>query len=557
MNSFPFFNYFKDKTPVNIKFFNGMTIHLNTETKENYGVSINPAAYILSTYYKLNGKNVDRVNFLDTVHNNTGLDEVAIEQIIQSEKPDIICFGLYAWNQKLFTRLGTYIKQKHPHILIITGGPSVSVHTENDKYWTSFPFTDVAVYGEGEKAFTVLVDSLIDSSTAGKLHNIAYGDVVLEFDRFKDDEFTKVSPFLFNKDTITNDVKTIREKYGEDLVVYLNWEFARGCPYKCTFCDWNNGLHNKVTRKVYDWRTDLDFFSELNLTLRWIDANNGIFEDDEDIIKYMVTLKRSNPKFGFLINNYSKVNKERVYQMYLNIVEMYPKMKFSISFQDLNDNVLAAIDRPSISYEEHKKLIKNVINKQPDIRLFAELLIGLPEQTLTSFKNNLIELSNELNIPEIQGAIWVLLPNSPANNQKYFEKYKLKFIPTLYVINFHKFINDRSKILEVNDVENNYIHGNFIFETSTMTYKEIIIAAGMCDFYNKIYKTFKKNVPHLIEKGLNNTEFWEEFGSYNEKLFLNDYERFNQIIWATEYDDTQLSFGEYFGRNKVLLQVLK
>jgi hypothetical protein len=96
MNNFPLNNYFKDYSEIKVKFINGTIPFDDT-------IHVNPAFWILKSWYKKHGKNNSKIKWLDCIHHNIDLCENYIKKIIDFEKPNIICFGLYIWNYDLYS----------------------------------------------------------------------------------------------------------------------------------------------------------------------------------------------------------------------------------------------------------------------------------------------------------------------------------------------------------------------------------------------------------------------------------------------------------------------
>jgi radical SAM superfamily enzyme YgiQ (UPF0313 family) len=75
---------------------------------------------------------------------------------------------------------------------------------------------------------------------------------------------------------------------------YRSWltiETSRGCPYKCSFCDWGGGTFTKTVKK--DFSTVLDEISWAGEhkfdAISFTDANFGIFSiDKRDIIQHPI-----------------------------------------------------------------------------------------------------------------------------------------------------------------------------------------------------------------------------------------------------------------------------
>ena len=73
------------------------------------------------------------------------------------------------------------------------------------------------------------------------------------------------------------------------------WETNRGCPFKCTFCDWGSAIASKV-RNFEEERLykEIDYFSEKKIDLVFgADANFGILKRDKNLALKFAENKKS------------------------------------------------------------------------------------------------------------------------------------------------------------------------------------------------------------------------------------------------------------------------
>ena len=80
-------------------------------------------------------------------------------KIIKDEDIDILAFSVYVWNCEMFFTLAKKLKQEFINLTIIVGGPEIDAH-KNNNFFIDNPFIDFAIYGDGESAFTTLLDNL-------------------------------------------------------------------------------------------------------------------------------------------------------------------------------------------------------------------------------------------------------------------------------------------------------------------------------------------------------------------------------------------------------------
>lgn len=551
--NFPLVDHLSHKDKVNIKFISG-TIPFNN------AIHINPSFWIIKSWYSRQGKNNHKINWLDSIHYNSNLCENEIEKIVKNEQPDIICFGLYIWNYSLYSRLGKFIKERWPHIILLGGGPEIYAHKELDLFWENNNWLDAVVYGDGEEAFTVLVDNIINSKTASSdVNNISYRvnnqNYIETFKRFKNNEFNYVSPFSENIDLVKKAIKQIQDK-NSNLEIIMNWEFTKGCPYSCSFCDWSSGLHHKVTRKSYDWKIDLDLFSSLDISVRWVDANIGMFKDDIDVIKYAYELEDKNPKFKLTFNNLAKLNKKAVFSMIDFMETSRPGTKIhTMTVQDINENVLENIDRPDIAWPLYKNLIIDTKNKHSKFTFDIETMLGMPGQTLETYAQNIIEFA-ELKPRVILGHIWCMLINSPGYNKDYRLKHNLRVVPALHFTRIPEFIKNRDDVEKyIDDCE--YYSASTVVGTNTATLADIMAMNGMVMLYNNLIYHLGKIDLKVISKVYSNINYWQEFGYNVSKELEKDLLLRNKMLLLVDNNGIPNTFNQYFGNKDTIVQIIK
>lgn len=550
---FPYKNRYLNNDKVRIKFFSG-TIGFT----DNF--HINPNYWILKSWYKRNGKNNDKIQWLDAVHCNVGLNEEKISNIIELEKPDIICFGLYIWNYDLYSRLGKYIKKNWPNIIIISGGPEIYAHKELDLFWKNNNWLDVAIYGDGEEAFATVIDNTINSDNARQdFINISYlhdEQPVLEpFKRFKNNDFNLVSPFIDNIDDVKFAINQAKE-INPNFNIILNWEFTKGCPYSCSFCDWSSGLHHKVTRKEYDWKLDLDLFASLGVSIRWVDANVGMFKDDINVIKYAHSLEEKNPKFKLTFNNLAKLHKKSVFEIIDYIESVRPGEKIhNLAVQDINKDVLDNINRPDVPWNEYRKYILDTKQNHPSFTYDIEIILGLPGQTLESFSNSLIEYI-DTKPRTVLGHIWCMLINSPGYNAEYRKQYGLRIEPALHITKIPDHIKSRDELIKnIDDCE--YYAAATVVSTNTASLSDIMAMYGMVMLYNNLSTIYKKIDKNSLHKVLLNLDYWKSFGATISETLEDDLKSRHKMLLLPNIHSIPTTFNNYFGNKATLLNILK
>jgi len=325
---------------------------------------------------------------------------------------DIVGFSVYIWNRSYSNVLARELKKANPDIFIIWGGPEPPI--EKPDFFERLPFVDVCVKLEGEKSFKAILEHFVTdkdyTSIPGLLIN-DNGKILNTGDSLRIDDLDMIpSPYL------TDVFKPLMQKFPE-----IRWnatlESNRGCPYACTFCDWGSLTYNKVKKfgleRVYaefEWvgRNKCDFVS---LT----DANFGIFPERDSLIAdklIEVQKKYNNPK-AYTIS-WAKNQKREVVEIVRKLIyEGGSKLGLNLSVQTMDENVLDIIKRKNLDTNKIEEVFE--LCEQYNIPLYTELILGLPGETLDSWKNNfyrLFEAGNHTGVTIYQAQ---LLENAEMN----------------------------------------------------------------------------------------------------------------------------------------------
>ena len=78
------------------------------------------------------------------------------------ESPSVAAFSLAMWNEQLSLHIAREVKRRWPDCLIVVGGAQVP--HDPTEYFIEHAFIDVAVRGEGEEAFTKLLERNLANS---------------------------------------------------------------------------------------------------------------------------------------------------------------------------------------------------------------------------------------------------------------------------------------------------------------------------------------------------------------------------------------------------------
>ena len=359
------------------------------------------------------------VNQFDSINQHYSLGDFIwrrdpIEEAVDLLKDsDVVGFSTYIWNRAYNHVLGRELKIQNPDIFIFCGGPEPPV-TDPD-FFEKFPYIDVVVVQEGEISARAILEELKNDKPdfthiPGLLVNVD-GKTIKTGEPERIQVLDEIpSPYL------TDVFKSLMAKHPE-----VRWnvtlETNRGCPYACTFCDWGSLTYNKVKmfdlHRVYqelEWvgKNGCDFIS-------LADANFGMFPERDMMIaeKLIAVQKEYNNPQAYTIA-WAKNQKQEVVDIVKKLIyEGGSKMGLNLSVQSMDDDVLEIIKRTNLEINKIEEVFK--LCEEHNIPLYTELILGLPGETLTSWKNNFYKLYRSGNHTGITVYQAQLLENAEMN----------------------------------------------------------------------------------------------------------------------------------------------
>ena len=497
--------------------------------------SFNPIYYWLKSFYKKNGKHYDSYEWLPTEYFFT---EDIVDRIIE-EGTDILCLSVYLWNFESQMKVAKEVHEREPDIQIIVGGPECHANTEDDWFETNY-WVDFAIYGDGENAFRKLMDWYIEPGNELEIPNLVHRDYKSKHEIFRFRLYDEYSPILDLKDEFLSDYKSFKKKVN-DAFVYLPYERARGCMYSCAFCDWQSGLHYKVNSRINPYEPEIDFFAENNIKGMQTDANVGMLKEDQPMYEYVhATMKKHNISLlPVEPRNMAKLHKNKVAKIYDILCQATPDYSVKVSLQSIYNDVLQNIDRPDVSWEQHRKIIVDIRKKHPKAKVIPELIMGLPGMTYDRILETHLDFA-QIPMSYIFSYEWILLKKSPAYNPEYRKKHSLIATKTFYPAMFTGG--------EVDVIQTDEFHKDphIPIEKSQayfidMVYDEKLGIEGV--IYNKIltkaYNDFyrQNKINKYAEFIKENNKYIIEVSKKEATLQNKHYDKYGFFIWGTIDDE--------------------
>ena len=432
----------------------------------------------------------------------------------QSYDSDILLCSCYVWNWEVTKQLAKKVKATNPNCLIIFGGPQVPNRTEN--FFEENPFVDIIVHGEGEIVLENILTAYIKDKDFSKINGIETKDYRTPPNPRIKDVSILPSPYLTNLILNLVEQKT-------DIKYIAAWETNRGCPYPCTFCDWGSLTNSKLTNWPEEQLLkEIDWFAQNNITyIDCCDANFGIFQERD--YRIAAKLKEVALKTGYpekFRAAWAKFASEKIIPIAKQLQEGKVLKAVSLALQSLDKETLEIVKRANIKFDNFSELTETF--RKNEIPTYTELIMGLPGETLESWKKGLEILASGSQVGSIYIYNCGVFVNAPMNEPTYMKFHNIKTIRSPIFL-AHSSIHDRgipefeyitisSKSFSTDDLKEIYLF-SWLFQT--------FHSLGIFEYITKYYHDEKK-LPYV--------KFYEIFLDYCKKensIFSDEY---NKVI---------------------------
>ena len=450
-------------------------------------------------------------NTVEWVYNAWAFADVdsVVDECLQTN-PDIVLLSVFIYNQGETEALIHAIRQASSTVKIVLGGPQVDGRTPLVNFDT-WPEVNAVVYGDGEEAILGLVQrwELTGELSAGI--NCATPESAGTYKRFRWEEWPAYSCFTGILNTEWRAASgEILKLYGSSKAgrISVQWpsETDRGCPYACTFCDWSAGLHHKLTvRPLEAIYADIDAFVGTDDIIFFNNANFFQLKRDLEIVDRLNQLG-----VIYKITSTSKLQKERVYKYFIDneqrIQEMYDSKHLAgtngigrIALQSIKLDTLQAINRPEIAWTDHKHYLQEYrAVRRHELEVAAEIINDLPLMTDLDYLWQCLELK-EAGIDTIIFQNWEFLPNSPANDAAYLDKWNLQVIDQITVGSLDCVINSKQPDYSKIDYKTSYQSKIVVDRTRKHPNTFAHVTSQLMNWCYKFKKDFKKEVSTKLD----------------------------------------------------------
>lgn len=379
----------------------------------------------------------DNYKFGKIIYSRKPVDEIVAEL----DNPFMVLFSCSVWNMEYNKAVARKIKSIYPDCLITFGGHNI---TPDGKDLEKYSYIDFLTHRFGEEPTDGILECLALKKDLYNVPNISY--------RTKDRKVvtTKYEPQTgcdYPSPYLTG---VFDEILKDDIQFSGLFESNRGCPNHCSFCDWSS-LKSKV--RLFPMErviAEIDWFIKNKIEYIYCtDGNFCLFDRDAEIANYIVECKE---KYGYPQIFKAFFTKNRfnfVFDVSTKFFKSGLDKAKTISFQSMNQEVLANIGRKNISTDNFRELMKKY--NELNIATFSELILGLPGETYTSFCEGVRELIENGQHFAINIYPCELLPNSEMGQKSYQEKFGIKSTRVPFKLIHSNSIQDNDEIVEYSE----------------------------------------------------------------------------------------------------------
>jgi anaerobic magnesium-protoporphyrin IX monomethyl ester cyclase len=319
-----------------------------------------------------------------TYQNHASIPSMTVEEFTWKAidkceyQPDIIGISiLYSSSFNSSMLIADMARKKWPDATIVCGG----IHaTHYANYILDNPSVDWVVRGEGELSFTEFVRKIGNEEDPGDVLGIVNKEQAQQ-----QNLHDQMSPMLQDLDLLpipAYDLLDMELYISKDKVSAM---FARGCPFKCTFCA-SPSVHGHELRD----KTNPRILQELNYLIEHyridrqkvgVNRNHIMIQDDliaarkTKFIELAKDLKKLKLKFGLPNALCVDVFDEKLIDTVSDLGIDY----FQFAIESGSEYTQKHLINKGVPLEKAKRLVK--YTKSKDQRVFVSLILGVPNET--------------------------------------------------------------------------------------------------------------------------------------------------------------------------------
>jgi len=340
----------------------------------------------------------------------TPIDEIISD--IESNTPNILLATGYIFNLDLLLKICAKLKKRNKDLRIFLGGPSFL--GDNEKFLRENQYISGVIRGDES--------SIPDLLKGTKVAGLCYLD---EQNCYQDNKLADYK----------NDLDTLPSPYQQGLIhhdkAFYQLETSRGCGGACSFCtsSKSKGVKYHSLGRV---KKDLHALHELGYRdIRLIDRTFN--EDSERAVSMLKYFAEDFPDMRFHLEIHPGRLKPKVLEQLAKAKK--GSLHLEAGIQSFDPIVLKAIRRPA-SNKNTEKGLKSLLELD-NLEIHADLIAGLPKQTLTSLLNDVNKMlflaPDEIQLENLKLLPGTELRENPPPGLKYNPDTPWQVLQTKYM----------------------------------------------------------------------------------------------------------------------------
>ncbi len=414
-------------------------------------------------------------------------------EALRQAAPDILGCSNYTWNANLSYHYTKMVKKLRPDTITVWGGTNYPFEASNQEmFLKDRPDIDCHVFYEGELAFANIIERRLVSASRSDFFAAPLPSVQFMDAASKKMVTGPAIPRIRELDDLPSPYSTgLLDEFFDGVLTPLV-ETARGCPFRCNYCNAGDEYFNKVNKFSDEYVND-----ELNYIARragalgighvtFADNNFGMIPRDSQTADLLHDLQGQYNWPKSITVWTGKNSRERVIDVTRVLGET---LSVSMSVQSMDQKVLENIQRGNIQLDHYRKIAEELYQQgRPQ---HAEVIMPLPGETMQSHIKGLKQLL-DTNVSVVLSHTLQMLHGTPyKDNPKYVRDngYKTKW----RVVPLDFSIIDGTPIFDVEEVA---IASNTLSFVEYVEARKFLLVVDLC--YNSgIFEPLKKYLAAL------------------------------------------------------------
>jgi radical SAM superfamily enzyme YgiQ (UPF0313 family) len=334
-------------------------------------------------------------------------------KLLETVVPDIVCFSHYLWNSNLSYAFASRIKKRSPSTITIFGGPHLPIEASTrEEFLREHSDIDFYIYGEGEAAVVELISALLRNPPELARDRVLAEPTANCLCLWRGQlSIGEIAPTMADLDSVPSPYLTglLDEYLAGDYVPIV--QTARGCPFRCTYCQDGDQYHKQLRRYSFERVTaEIRYIAARTRipNLHLADLNFGMYKEDIPICEEIARIQEETGWPKYFIGIDGKNNKDRVIQA----ASIVKGAHLTAAVQSTDPQVLANIQRDNVSLEHMVQVAKQ--SEKLGANSFSELILCLPGDTKEAhFKSNFTLIDAGINV--VRAHQFIMLPGSRAS----------------------------------------------------------------------------------------------------------------------------------------------